>query len=163
MNLSLIKPIHSLLTQLIKKKMAYITQAEKKAIAPNVKRILKRYGLKGTLSINNLSTLVLTVSKGSIRFNLPNGYRTINEHRIDENYTGEVKDCLLQLVDAMKGPNWFDKSDTMTDYFHVKHYISIHIGKYNKPYVWDMKGYFLGDNSVTDSFIEDHIQFVEVK
>jgi len=35
---------------------------------------------------------------------------------------------------AMKGPGWFDKSDSMTDYFHVKHYCDINVGKYNKPY-----------------------------
>ena len=33
--------------------MAYISQQEKKEIAPVVKGILKEYGLKGTLSIDN--------------------------------------------------------------------------------------------------------------
>ena len=35
--------------------MAYISQQEKKEIAPVVKGILKEYGLKGTLSIDNHS------------------------------------------------------------------------------------------------------------
>ena len=28
----------------------------------------------------------------------------------------------------------FDKSDPMTDYFHVGYYISVNIGSYDKPY-----------------------------
>ena len=28
----------------------------------------------------------------------------------------------------------FDKSDPMTDYFHVGYYISVRIGSYDKPY-----------------------------
>ena len=31
--------------------------------------------------------------------------------------------------------NWFDNSDIMTDYFHVKHYVSINVGQWNKPYI----------------------------
>ena len=34
----------------------------------------------------------------------------------------------------MKGPDWFDKSDAMTDYFHISHYCDINVGRWNKPY-----------------------------
>lgn len=48
--------------------MAYISQDEKAKIAPVVKSLLKQYGLKGTLSIRNHSTICLTISAGTIDF-----------------------------------------------------------------------------------------------
>ena len=39
--------------------MAYMSQEKKAKIAPKVKEILKRYGIKGRLGVNNHSTLVL--------------------------------------------------------------------------------------------------------
>ena len=47
-------------------------------------------------------------------------------------------DFLNELVVAMKGTKWFDKSDIMTDYFHTAYYIDINVGKWNKPYVVDI-------------------------
>ena len=32
------------------------------------------------------------------------------------------------------GDLWFDKSDSMSDYFHTAYYLSIHVGKWDKPY-----------------------------
>ena len=34
----------------------------------------------------------------------------------------------------MKGPNYFNNDDAMTDYFHRSHYTDINVGKWNKPY-----------------------------
>ena len=132
--------------------MAYISQEDKKALAPKIKSILKQYGLKGSLSIRHHSTLVLNIAKGGIDFiaeaNKKNkeiadrrgtpmyeceGYIQVNTH-YPETY-GKGSKVLSELVDAMKGPNWFDESDIMTDYFHVAHYVDINIGKWNKPYV----------------------------
>jgi hypothetical protein len=48
--------------------MAYMNQETKHKIAPKVKKILDSYNLKGTLSVSNRSTLVLTISSGKINF-----------------------------------------------------------------------------------------------
>lgn len=48
--------------------MAYINQDGKKRIEPKVKEILKRYGVKGTLSIRDFSTLTLKVKSGKVDF-----------------------------------------------------------------------------------------------
>ena len=41
----------------------------------------------------------------------------------------------------MKAPTsegeWFDKSDAMTDYFHIAYYTNINAGQWNKPYVYE--------------------------
>ena len=48
--------------------MAYYTQERKKEVAPKVKKLLKEYGLKGSLSVNHHSSVVLTIKEGSINF-----------------------------------------------------------------------------------------------
>ena len=134
--------------------MAYINQTEKKELSVGIKSVLKKYGMKGTIGIDHHSTLVVnlkygkldiignwfdTVSKkGTIndygdKLDKPE-YMQVNEYWIDHNYTGKVKDFLNELVSAMKGENFFDKTDLMSDYFHVKHYLSINVGKWNQNY-----------------------------
>jgi murein L,D-transpeptidase YafK len=34
----------------------------------------------------------------------------------------------------MKGPDYFNNDDAMTDYFHRSHYTDINVGRWNKPY-----------------------------
>jgi len=81
-------------------------------------------------------SLVVTIQSGSIEFDHSHGdgYTQVNVYHIDSHYEGKAKNFLTELLAAMKGPDWFDKSDIMTDYFHVSHYCDINIGKWNKPY-----------------------------
>lgn len=131
----------------------YINQEEKKEIAATVAPILKKYGVKGTLSIDNHSTLVLTISKGSIdfiknyndtvseraayrnqQFHPAENYIDVNVYWFDELFTGVANEFLAEVIPALKGKNWFNNSDIQTDYFHVKHYFDVRIGRWNKPY-----------------------------
>ena len=134
--------------------MAYISQEEKQAIAPAVKALLKEYNLKGSLSIRNHSELVLTVTAGSIDFmedanrmnaelaarrgdqkvHLVTGHIQVNPYWIETNHSGRAAEFLTRVVAALRGENWYDKSDIQSDYFHVKHYVGVNIGKWNKPY-----------------------------
>jgi hypothetical protein len=113
--------------------MAYISQEEKKSLAPAIKAVLKKYGMKGTIGIRHHRTLFVNLQSGVIDFGCES--RQVNEYYIKDNYTGDARDFLLELLAAMRGANWFDKSDIMTDYFHTKHYTDIHIGQWNKPYI----------------------------
>ena len=115
--------------------MAYMTQETKRAIAPKVKKILEKYNLKGTLSVNNRSTLVLTISSGKLYFEKilnGDGYRSINHYHIG-NYPEEFQGLFTELKNAMNDGN-HDNSDAMIDYFDVGWYIDINIGSRNKPY-----------------------------
>lgn len=133
--------------------MAYIYQDEKAKIAPTVKALLKQYGLKGTLSIRNHSTLCLTISAGSIdffasanRMNKEIAERRgdvvrevkdslqVNVYYIDSHFDGVSAEVLNTLLDALRGQDWYDNSDIQSDYFEVKHYVDISIGKWNKAY-----------------------------
>ena len=117
--------------------MAYISQQDKKDLAPGIKSVLNKYGMKGSIAIKHHSSLVVNLQSGPIDFDM-DGYTSVNVYHIDKHYTGRAKDFLNELVTAMKGTKWFDKSDIMTDYFHTAYYIDINVGKWNKPYVLDI-------------------------
>lgn len=44
-------------------------------------------------------------------------------------------DVLEAIKCALNTGNW-DNSDVMTDYFDVGHYIHIHVGEWNKPFIF---------------------------
>ena len=116
--------------------MAYISQDEKKELAPGIKAVLKKYGMKGSIAINHYSSLVVNVQKGKIKFDHSHGdgYTQVNTYHIDSWYEGAAKNFLSELLAAMKGTKWYDNSDAMTDYFDTAYYMDINLGKWNKPY-----------------------------
>jgi hypothetical protein len=132
--------------------MAYVSQEHKAEIAPVVKAILKKYGIKGSLAVSHHSTLVLNIKSGAIDFisnynstvaAQPGGFRLgspakdaldVNVYHIDSHFTGKARKALEELAQALRGPRYFDHSDSQTDYFHVSHYIDINVGRWNKPY-----------------------------
>ena len=117
--------------------MAYISQKDKAELAPGIKRVLKKYGMKGSIAIKHHFSLVVNVQSGPLDFTHSHGdgYTQVNTYHIDRHYSGDVRQFLNELVVAMKGTKWFDKSDIQSDYFHTAYYIDINIGRWNKPYV----------------------------
>jgi len=134
--------------------MAYMSQEHKAKLAPTIKEICKQYGVKATLAVRNHSTLMLTVKQGSIDFIgnsnevcgndhfqvargfKPNtsGYESVNPYHYDKHFSGPALDFLNEVIPAMYGPDYFDESDSQTDYFHCSHYIDVSIGRWNRPY-----------------------------
>jgi hypothetical protein len=136
--------------------MAYVSQDKKATLSPAIKAVLKKYDMKGTISVRHHSTLVVTIKSGKLDV-IGNWYETgkgqrsaylnghyaiekpnyiqVNEYHIDSNYTGEVRDFLNELHEAMKGEDFFNHDDIQSDYFHRSHYVDINIGKWNTPYV----------------------------
>ena len=120
--------------------MAYVSQDDKKALAPAIKAVLNRYGMKGSIRVRHHSTLVVTVKSGAIDFSdymRGEAYIDVNPYWIDTHYSGIARDFLNELLAAMKGPNYFNNDDAMTDYFSRSHYTDITIGSaWNKPYTY---------------------------
>jgi ABC-type proline/glycine betaine transport system substrate-binding protein len=138
--------------------MAYVSQEKKANLAPTIKAIMKKFGVKGSLSIRNHSSLVLTVKSGKIDFvenyittdaNKPyankmaadqvayirkNGYLDVNTYWIHEHYSGAAEKFLTEMKAAMEGPDFFNEDDIQSDYFSRSHYVDINIGKWDKPY-----------------------------
>jgi hypothetical protein len=110
--------------------MAYMNQERKSIIAAAVKPVLAKYGMKGSLSVNNHSSIVLTLTSGAIDFE----GKGVNIYWIDEHFSGVARDFLNEIVTAMKSASWFDDSDIQTDYFHTAYYIHVNVGRWNKPY-----------------------------
>ncbi len=130
--------------------MAYMNQEKKKRLAPAIKKVLKKHNMKGTLSVQNHSQLTLTLKSGSIDFKTD----SINEYWYKDHFADNPAALafLSEVIPAMNVEN-FDKSDIMTDYFHVGYYISVKIGSYDKPYelIADQDNNLVEKN---DNFIE---------
>ena len=113
--------------------MAYISQDDKANLAPAIKAVLKKYNMKGTIGIKHHSTLVVKVLSGPIDFG--RDYIQVNEYHLATTYSGTALAFLTELAAAMRGNQWYDHSDMMTDYFCVAFYLSINVGQWNKPYI----------------------------
>jgi len=125
--------------------MAYMNQEMKATIAKNLKPVLKKFGVKGTLSVNNHSTIVLTLKSGKIDFFADYGDREdarkfgidVNPYWFHEHFTGKSKQFLTEAFNALKSANWYDESDAQVDYFNTAYYFRINVGKWNKPYIME--------------------------
>ena len=134
--------------------MAYVSQEMKKELAPAIKAVLKKYGMKGSISINHHSSLVVTISEGGLDFTGVNRrgesigytatdgrfYSQVNTYHVDKFYSGETAEFLNELVAAMKGKTsrgeWYDETDAMIDYFDIAYYVNVNVGKWNKGYIY---------------------------
>jgi len=130
--------------------MAYMNQETKAKLAPKIKALLKKYKLKGSLSVRNHLTLCLTLKSGAINFHeelhpapprglraeltLPSGHLSVNTYHYQNHFTGTALKFLSEVIPAMNVGN-HDNSDPMIDYFDVGWYVDVEIGKWNKPYV----------------------------
>ena len=115
--------------------MAYVSKETKAELAPVIKGVLAKYGVKGTIKVNNYSTLVVTLRKVPAKLFTPKeiALGDVNVYHIDWYFEGTAKKFLNELLAAMKGDKWFNKTDAMIDYFHTAWYNDIKIGEWNKP------------------------------
>ena len=122
--------------------MAYYNQLRKQEASPKVKAILKKYGVKGTLGVNNHSTVVLNIKSGKLdfiaNFNEAGGvsikHISVNPYHFQTHFTGDCLKFLAEVFAALNEGN-HNNSDIQTDYFDVGWYIDVNIGQWNKPYL----------------------------
>ena len=139
--------------------MAYMNQERKQKIATALKPILAKYGVKGSLSVRNHSSIVLTLKSGKIDF-VENFIATdkagitgrkmdqsqidyirknqsldVNPYWFQEHFSGDAKAFLTEAFKALKSADWYDESDAMTDYFNTAYYVDLHVGRWDKPYI----------------------------
>ena len=116
--------------------MAYVSQTDKKELSIGIKKVLKKYGMKGNIGVRNHMSLYVDIMSGPMTFKHSHGdnYSQVNVYHIDSHYEGIQKKFLNELLAERKGTKYFNHDDAMTDYFHRSHYTDINIGKYNKPY-----------------------------
>ena len=133
--------------------MAYVSQEKKKQIAALIAPVLKKYGVKATLSVDNHTSLNLNIKSGKIDFignynetqvrpfNIAPYYFTkaptylqVNHYHYDKSFTGKALDFFSEIIPLMNTGN-YDNSDAMTDYFDVGFYIHVNVGRWDKPYI----------------------------
>ena len=123
--------------------MAYINAKDVQAIRKELKENFKDF--KFSITKSHSSSVNVTILSGPVDFSdiVDNsGYAQINQYWLDR--TGDHKAMFEKMIDIIKtapmrgeGYNkqgWFDKSDSMTDYFHTAYYFSVNVGKWSKPY-----------------------------
>jgi hypothetical protein len=137
--------------------MAYVSQDLKAKLAPTIKAICKKYGVKASIAVRNHSTLCLNIKSGKIDFienfierdaGVMSGRKMapeqvdylrknrsldVNVYWYKEHFTGKALKFLQEVIPAMNNGN-HDNSDIQTDYFDVGWYIDVNIGRWNKPY-----------------------------
>lgn len=112
--------------------MAYMNQEKKAKISAAIKPVLKKYGLKATLSVHNHSSICVNIKSGPIDFG---GDRIqVNPYWLDDHYSGDALKSLKEIKQALLAADYYDRSDAMTDYFDTAYYYHINVGKWNKPY-----------------------------
>ncbi len=136
-----------------------MNQERKQKISAKLKPILAKYGVKGSLSVRNHSTIVLNLKSGKIDF-IENYIKTdvekvyanklsqdqveyirknksldVNPYWFHEHFSDDAKNFLTEAMQALKSADWYDESDAMTDYFNTAYYVDINIGKWNSPYI----------------------------
>jgi hypothetical protein len=137
--------------------MAYISQEKKKELAVGIKKVLKKYGMKGTVGVNHHSSLVVNLWEGALdllgdaqkhndkvaqqrgqeSYSIGD-YLQVNTYRADEwAFSETIANFYKELIAAMKGTEWYNKSDIMTDYFDIAYYLDVNVGKWDKGYVYN--------------------------
>jgi len=102
----------------------YIGQEDKKRIAPLVNHVLKKYKIKGTLSIKPYMTLTLTISDvGDLDFS--SSYPSIGEDPlsldVEKFQSPQTKKCLTELLNALNNRNIGILPGTKKWYVRIKY------------------------------------------
>lgn len=137
--------------------MAYVSEQVINKARAALKALNKEYGVKATLSGKNSSSLTLKISEGSIdfignycdtiikrkhymndadsvvKYVQSSGSIQINQYYLDTQFSGKALEYLEKAKAIMHVDHW-DESDIMTDYFHCAYYVSMNVGRWDKPY-----------------------------
>jgi len=135
--------------------MTFITKSEVQEKSLKLKAINKKYGVKASFSGSNSITLKLTIQSGKIDFikNYCNCIKNsiadpnqsvikdvmnekniqVNHYYMQRHFDGVALNYLQEVYELMQEGH-YDYSDIMADYFDCSWYISIEIGRWNKPY-----------------------------
>lgn len=122
---------------------AYVSDEEVKQIREQIKPVLKKYGLRGTIRRENYSRIVLSVKSGGklinefyeekfSSYNIRTSLHTFTAEEYDkykmyQERQKEIDDIKKELEKGLLLPTYRDNSDIMTDYFDVSYYTYIKI------------------------------------
>jgi len=136
--------------------MAYMDQDKKSKITQALKTVMPK-GWKYSVRVINHSTIALTIASAPVDliaelwkvrntrlldWQIAQGeadkpqptHADVNHYHLDGAFTGELLTTFEKIKGALNLDN-HDRSDIQTDYFDVGHYVSIHLGRWDKPFI----------------------------
>ena len=115
--------------------MAYITQEKKKEINLTLRPLLKKWGIKGTLSIKDNMCLMLTIKDSNLDFaaECGNTYFDININAVNKYFEGSAREALKEILPVLNDGN-YDASQLDLDYHDVGWYVAIKVANSNKAH-----------------------------
>ncbi len=120
--------------------MAWMNQEKKAKIAVELKKVMPS-GWRYSLRVHHHSSIILTIASAPVDLyseclytNKSGNYIQLNEYYLEHAYSGELLKVFESIKRALNIDN-HDNSDLQSDYFDVGHYVSIHIGQWDKPFV----------------------------
>lgn len=124
--------------------MAYVSKEKKAKIAAALKKVVDKKLMGYTLAVRHHSAIVMTITRvnkewlESIMNPEPfgiieeRGDGAINHYHLDKKFNEDGVKVFREILAALNTDN-YDRSDSMTDYFDVGHYVDLRVGKWNKP------------------------------
>ena len=113
--------------------MAYISTEEVANIRAKLKAEFPEF--KFSVRKSHHTSVDVDILSGPIDFSEVLGshtYLPVNNYHLYQ--YGKFEELFSKMFDVIKSQDWFDKSDSMTDYFHTAYYFSLTIGRWDKPY-----------------------------
>ena len=136
--------------------MAYITTEEVKAIRTQLKAEFGKDFKFSVRKSTSLSSVCVTILKSPLAFTdvltykdpatgelITREYSSVNHYNIENFYKNaeevkvlsKINEIILTAPTSVTGEDFYDESDTMTDYFNVSFYYDIEVGHWDKPYI----------------------------
>lgn len=121
--------------------MAYMSQEKKAVIAALLKPVMPK-DWKYSLKVHHHSSLICTVYSAPVdvlskvadpSLHRDNHY-SVNVYWYKTHITDEeLREQVGKIIDVLNHGNW-NRSDAMSDYFDVGHYIELTFGNWEKPF-----------------------------
>ena len=136
--------------------MAYITTEEVRAIRTQLKAEFGKDFKFSVKKSTSLSSVSVTILKSPLAFTdvltykdtatdelITREYSSVNHYNIENFYKNveevkvlsKINEIILTAPTSVTGEDFYDESDTMTDYFNVSFYYDIEVGHWDKPYI----------------------------
>ncbi len=113
--------------------MAYISTEDIKKIRIALKKTFPEF--KFSVRQSHGTGISVTLISGPVDFGLKEDYMQINQYHTEFYKNEDLLKKMLNIIDTAGERQNFDKSDSMTDYFHVGYYVDLSVGSYNKPFI----------------------------
>jgi hypothetical protein len=120
--------------------MAYVSPEKMEKVKCSIREAYPYF--KWSISKEHHSTIRVTLLESDYDFSgYLNGqkYESVNHYWMRDCKDENVKNLFTDVLKIIKSDDFYDRSEPMTDYFDVSYYISLSIGRYDKPYKQNKK------------------------